>query len=116
MWQANVGWNAQEILCEISPTLEVVTHGRVNRQFGVMKFRGSHIFVDLWITQQLENRSAARAAIMAAMQNGTGRTYCCAQVILRDCIGRLTLGLMWNGRNAKDRLGANLNHDTVYSE
>jgi hypothetical protein len=74
MRQANVSWNAQATLCEISPTLEVVAHGRVNRKFGVTKFRGSHVFVDLWITQQLENRSAARAAIIATMQNDTGGT------------------------------------------
>ncbi len=35
------------------------------------------------------------------MRDGTGNTKA-EQAPPRDCIGRLTLCLMWNGRNAKD--------------
>jgi hypothetical protein len=45
MWQANVNWNAQAMLCESSPTIEVDAHGNANRQFGVMKFQGLICFL-----------------------------------------------------------------------
>jgi hypothetical protein len=44
---------------------------------------------------------AAFTTAIAAMHNGTGKAYFSAQVIPPECIGCLTLGTVWNGRNAQ---------------
>jgi hypothetical protein len=101
---AHVSSDAQAIGCKITPSLEVVANSRALRQFVVFKFIGPHRFADFQIVQQSRNTFATFAAFIAAMLEGTGKEYCCAQVIPRDSIGHLTLGTISNGRNAKDMI------------
>ncbi len=103
MLHAHVCQNAQT-LCKIAPPkeLEVVTHGRVDRQLLILEARGSHEFDYVGIAQQFENLLAAFAVGGTAMHDSRNKACCFAQVLPRDCVSRLTLGLVWNGRNAKD--------------
>ncbi len=102
MRHAHVCRNARRILSEIAPSHEVVTHGRVNRQLLVSEPHGFHEFDDIWITQPFKNRCAAFAVGIAAMHDGRDKAHSFVPVIARDCVGRLTLSLARNGRNAKD--------------
>jgi hypothetical protein len=92
MRHAHVCRNAQTLLRKIAPSQEVVTHGSVDRQ----------LLIYVGIAQQFENRLAAFAVGGAAMHDSRNKAYCFAQVLPRDCVSRLTLGLVRNGRNAKD--------------
>ncbi len=103
MLHAHVCPNAQT-LRKIAPSQEVVTHGRVDRQLLILEARGSHEFDYVGIAQQFENLLTAFAVGGAAMHNSRNKACCFAQwqVLPHNCVSRLTLGLVRNGRNAKD--------------
>ena len=61
MRKTNVGIDSEVGLRKISPALEVVTHRRLKRKFGLADSRTPQKGLNLGVTNQLQNRTAGSA-------------------------------------------------------